>query len=85
MRHNLETQERKQRRLTLAALITFLAMLTFPALSVTTVFRDIFSDWSPVAIELLLFLLTFVVFFLSFANDPKRMDENGNIDIHWPP
>lgn len=85
MRHNPQIQEHKQRRLTFAALITFLAMLTFPALSIMPTFRDIFSDWSPVAIELLLFVLTLVVFFLSFANDPRRIDEHGNIDTHWPP
>lgn len=76
---------RTQRRYAITALIIFMMMLSFPALVMAAPVQEIFADWSPVAVEFFLLFMTILTLFLSFAHEPKRVDEDGKIDLSWPP
>jgi len=73
------------RRYTVASLIIFAMMLSFPFLMLSEKMRQIFSDWTPVAVEFSLLIGTCLVLSIAFLTEPNRMDEDGNVDFHWPP
>lgn len=75
---NYESASPKDKRALIACAIVIGLFFTFPLLHFNEGVRNLFLDWTPVAIEVGLLILVIITLGLSSLGEERRTDTNEN-------